>query len=116
MEIKKRPPSTGGSNTSENSVFQTVDPILCQLQEEKEKFEKTIVYVPLKWCGQLHYRAETVFKLNAESATKESKNITTLVSQYHSPQSQQVSYYTFNSIKLPCRILMKFNLVFDEKI
>lgn len=83
LEVVKRPSSTGGENTAENSIFEVIDPIIKRLKENGKEFPKTVIYVPLKWCGILHHR--TVTTLENEAA-----NFTDIVSQYHSPQSTQV--------------------------
>lgn len=70
----------------EDSYFKILDPILDTLEKEKIK-EKTIVYVALKWCGQLHHWAK--FEYNIESSYH-GDELGSLVSQYQSPQSQLV--------------------------
>lgn len=88
LSVEKRPPSTGGENTAEESMFKTVDPIIQELKTKMENYRKTIVYVPLKWCGVLHQR--TVTSIGNVTSDTEAESFSPIVSQYHSPQSQQV--------------------------
>lgn len=78
LNVKRRPASTGGNNTAQSSMFSIADIYLQELKETKLEFPKTVVYIPLKWCGILHERASAVFDVGA------------FVAQYHAPQSQQV--------------------------
>ncbi|XP_053383956.1 uncharacterized protein LOC123534117 [Mercenaria mercenaria] len=75
LEVKKRPPSSGGEYSAEESVFSCVDPLFKSLTQEETNFPKTVIYTQLKWCGILHNRAKYNFG-------------TQYVKQYHSPQSQ----------------------------
>ncbi|XP_053404947.1 uncharacterized protein LOC128558764 [Mercenaria mercenaria] len=75
LEVKKRPPSSGGEYSAEESVFSCVDPLFKGLTQEETTFPKTVIYTQLKWCGILHNRAKYNFG-------------TQYVKQYHSPQSQ----------------------------
>ncbi|VDI30438.1 Hypothetical predicted protein [Mytilus galloprovincialis] len=84
LEVLKRPPSTGGVNCTEDAMFKTVDPYLHKLKVEGINFPKTIMYVPLKWCGVLHHRATT---FQEEAGEEEMKPY---VSQYHAPQSKDM--------------------------
>lgn len=88
LSVEKRPPSTGGENTAEESMFKTVDPIIQELKTKMENYRKIIVYVPLKWCGVLHQR--TVTSIGNVTSDTEAESFSPIVSQYHSPQSQQV--------------------------
>ena len=89
MEVKTLPPSSGGDHSLEDSNFDILDPILKALKQEGIKFGKQIVYIPLKWCGQLHYRAQNEHKIESNVQGGE---LESLLSQYHSPQSQHVRY------------------------
>ena len=89
LEVCKRAPSTGGSHTATESMYEVIDPFLTELKNQTNNFNKTIVYVPLKWCGLLHYRASSQFLDVVHSFNSESK-LQTLVAQYHAPQSQEV--------------------------
>ncbi|CAC5396017.1 unnamed protein product [Mytilus coruscus] len=85
LEVRKRPPSTGGVNCTEDAMFQTVDPYLHDLKVEGIHFPKHILYVRLKWCGLLQHRT-TTFKEEVEE-----KEMKLYVSQYHAPKSKDVS-------------------------
>ena len=96
LEVKRRPPSTGGDHTVENAYQSVVDPILEDLRIQGHKFDKTIVYMPLKWCGLMHHRAMTDFihdhPDDKVQQSVDAQQLTCLVSQYHAPQSNRVSF------------------------
>ncbi|CAG2201777.1 unnamed protein product [Mytilus edulis] len=97
LSVEKRPPSTGGENTAEESMFKTVDPIIQELKTKMENYRKTIVYVPLKWCGVLHQR--TVTSIGNVTSDTEAESFSPIVSQYHSPQSQQLKAWITQDMK-----------------
>ena len=59
LEVKKRPPSTGGQHDVAFSFTSVIDPMLHQLRQEGKQYDRTIIYLPLKWCGYIHHRAVT---------------------------------------------------------
>ncbi|XP_052783086.1 uncharacterized protein LOC128219316 [Mya arenaria] len=63
LQVEERSPSTGGQNSAEDSVYAVLDKFLQKLKLKKQSFEKTIVYLPLKWCGLVHLRAKIVFDM-----------------------------------------------------
>ena len=90
LEVSHRAPSTGGQHIAADSVFQVADICLERLKEQTKDFTKTIIYVTLKWCGLLHYRANSQFLGDVTNSNNDSL-LKTLVAQYHAPQSQEVS-------------------------
>ncbi|VDI04411.1 Hypothetical predicted protein, partial [Mytilus galloprovincialis] len=62
-----------------------------------ENYRKTIVYVPLKWCGVLHQR--TVTSIGNVTSDTEAESFSPIVSQYHSPQSQQLKAWITQDMK-----------------
>ena len=95
--MKRRLPSSGGHNTVEDAVNETVDPILASLKVEGKHFPRTIMYMPIKWCGYVHHRAVTKFLADhPEEVTVQMPNdnrLTCLISQFHAPQTQGVSFF-----------------------
>ncbi|WAR28235.1 YR290-like protein, partial [Mya arenaria] len=89
LQVEERSPSTGGQNSAEDSVYAVLDKFLQKLKLKKQSFEKTIVYLPLKWCGLVHLRAKIVFDVGC------------MVAQYHAPQAQKVlfKYSTIEQMK-----------------
>jgi len=49
--VMKRPPSSGGEHTAEDSYSSVLSMILSQLFEDAAMCRKTIVYMKLTWCG-----------------------------------------------------------------
>ena len=83
--------STGLGHNAEESYESVLDPVLASLKQEGLNFERTIVYLPLKWCGHIHKRALNHY---LDSSSDEYPH---LVAQYHAPQTQEV----FNFIVSP---------------
>ena len=97
LDVKLRPPSTGGDATAEESYTAVMDPVLLRLMEEGQSFLKTIVYLPLKWCGVIHHRFLVKY-LGCEPDVKmPPSQAGDLIAQYHAPQSQSVSANLYNS-------------------
>lgn len=48
--MRQRPPNSGKGSNVEDSYAAVMRPIF----EDMERCPKTIVYVPLKWCGYLN--------------------------------------------------------------
>ena len=61
--MQPRLPSTGGTNTVEESVDEIIDPVFKELRERRSGSDRTIIiiYMPLKWCGYAHHRACTEY-------------------------------------------------------
>ena len=57
-------------------------PIFEELKEQGANYPKTIVYVPLAWCGELHYLAEKKYGVPPG-----------LIGQYTAPQTKKVNRY-----------------------
>lgn len=72
-----------GNTSVRASYFNIVDPILKDLQEDPSHFPKTIMYLPLGWCGQVHQRA--LYLLPDELHHS--------VAQFHSPQTPSMKEY-----------------------
>ncbi|XP_052806704.1 uncharacterized protein LOC128235959 [Mya arenaria] len=72
LQVEERSPSTGGQNSAEDSVYAVLDKFLQELKLKKQSFEKTIVYLSLKWCGLVHLRAKIVFDMKTSIADADS--------------------------------------------
>ena len=100
--MKRRPPSSG-SSTVEESVDEVVGPILSELAENN--LPRTIMFMPLKWCGYVHSRALLEYlehieapddgwvTLTQEDGSEEVIALKTLVAQYHAPQTAEVRFF-----------------------
>lgn len=85
IEVKMRPSSTGSHSSSEQSFLSVVNPIIRELTDKVDCFDKTVVYASLKWCG-----------LGYELATMMDEKMKPFVSQYHAVCSDEVrntNYY-----------------------
>lgn len=87
LDVKKRLSSAGGDYTAEDSVYAVADDLLLELQEKTTNFDKTILYVPLKWCGLIHERAMTIY------------GVGTYVAQYHAPQSTKMKAHILSDMQ-----------------
>ena len=69
-----------------------MDPILEELKTLRQEFPKTIVYMPLVWCGRAHRLACITLGLEL-TVPDEVVNgeLNSLVAQYHAPQGQKVN-------------------------
>ena len=85
LEVKRRPPTTGGDYTPLASFSEIVDPYLRRLQQEGPLFPRTIIYLPVHWCGEMHDRANVRFNLQAAT-----DDIIGPIGQYHAAQSKKV--------------------------
>jgi hypothetical protein len=92
LEVKSRPPSTSGA---EESIDAVIHPILAELRKQGVNFPRTLIYLPLQWCGYVHHAAVSKYlqdhpdEVTIQDA--DSSRLTCLVSQFHAPQSQGVS-------------------------
>jgi hypothetical protein len=84
--VKKRTPSTGGSNTAEDSYIGILQNLFAELVKASYSCPKTIVYARLKWCGFAYDFFHQQFILHGS----EKANIS-MVSQYHAPCKSSVS-------------------------
>ena len=50
-------PSTGATHSVEESYECVLDPFLEELEAKGAEFPKTIIYLPLRWCGHMHHHA-----------------------------------------------------------
>lgn len=57
LSVKTRPACTGSGRTVEDSYNVVMDPILSRLAFLGASMPRTIVYMPLQWCGYTHHRA-----------------------------------------------------------
>ena len=83
--MKDRPSSQGSGHSVEESYDAVLDPILSKLAEDGVNFDRTIVYLPLKWCGHVHKNALDRY-LDEETTLK----YPNLIAQYHAPQTSEV--------------------------
>ena len=82
--VKRRPPLSGGNNTSENSVDSVVRPLINELQANPEAFEKTVVFSKIKWCGYCHEEAIRPTPEGYDFGLEQ------YVAQYHAPCTSKV--------------------------
>ena len=106
LDVCKRAPSTGAQYTAADSMHEVIDPFLENLKRQTKDFNKTIVYVPLKWCGLLHYRANSQFLNDSSDSFNRESQLKTLVAQYHAPQSQEVSISNVVSLLICIHVIM----------
>jgi superfamily II DNA helicase RecQ len=78
LEVLKRPGSSGPEQDVSDSYFDVLKPLIDELSMNPDHFEKTIVYLPLVWCGRAHQFALTVLASELHG----------LVAQFHSPQTK----------------------------
>ncbi len=71
-----RPPTL----TAYDSYMEPVRPILEELTTKGDTCPRTIIYLPLKWCGEVHLEAQQKYGIKQSL----------VVSQYHSPQTEKV--------------------------
>ena len=94
LEVKRRPPSTGGNYTPNDSANTVIDPYLKELQLLGLSFPKSIVYAKLEMCGYIHDRAVTHFLADhPDETTIQTPNaveLQSLIQQYHAPQTSSV--------------------------
>lgn len=91
LEVKERPPSTGDVQASYNQVL---DPYFLNLQKDKTDFPRTIMYMPLKWCGYAHQRYLTKFEdLHINQSQEYTGSFSSILAQFHAPQTSEVSTY-----------------------
>lgn len=82
LSVKPRLPTTGGANTAQDSYEEAVHPIFSRIANEKEKAPKTLIYLPLKWCGTVHEYAN-LYAISEDLVKPE-------VVQFHAPQTVEV--------------------------
>jgi len=80
---------TGGDNTAEAAYVSVLEPLLQELKDKKELFPKTVVYTKLKWCG-------FAYDFFNRSLLGESSVDISMVSQYHAPCKDDVSFDIVN--------------------
>ena len=74
--MQERPPSLDAYI----SYMEPVRPILQELEATGVDCPRTIIYLPLKWCGEVHQEALKKYKIDDSL----------VLSQYHSPQTSEV--------------------------
>ena len=89
LQAKVRPPSTGNKTTDE-SMAVIIQPYLKELMKIGKNYPKTIMYMPLVWCGWAHNLAQSMCPAVTSTSTDESEYFPHAVAQYHAPQTQQV--------------------------
>ena len=94
INVNRRPPSTGGDFTVEESYTACLDPLLTELSEKEALFPRTIVYLPIKWCGFAHEHAIGFLKQCAgfiPRLAEGDQEVKSYVAQYHSGQTAEES-------------------------
>ena len=93
IDVRRRPANSCSGGTVLDSYMACLEPLLTELQEKEESFPRTIVYMPLKWCGYGHEQAlcfladSPAFQPVHEEDDDEVKSF---VGQYHAPQTPEV--------------------------
>lgn len=94
LSVSKRPSSSGGSHTAEDSFISVLKPLLDEIRNKGKLFPKTIVYMKLKWCGF----AYDYFNHELECVGEKSNANISLVAQYHASCKDEVNIL-FHRIK-----------------
>ena len=84
IQVFKRPSSTGGSSSVQQSYDALLDPIINGLKIQQQLYPKTVVYSKLHWCGYGHERAVRVERDGSPSLAAG------LVAQFHKPCTTEV--------------------------
>ena len=79
LAVKRRLPTTG-KHDSVDSYYNILIPLFGELQNNPSIFLKTVIYMPLAWCGQAHKLA-----LETLPTAMHAK-----IAQYHSPQTKDM--------------------------
>ncbi|XP_071109643.1 bifunctional 3'-5' exonuclease/ATP-dependent helicase WRN-like [Haliotis cracherodii] len=106
LEVKVRPPSPGSGHSVETSYETVLDPVLLTSRTDGIHFDRTIIYLPLKWCGHIHHRAITrSLLLNQENQETEQGSVEAslkcFIAQYHAPQTQEMKSLITQQMKKP---------------
>ena len=80
--VKKRPPNSGGDNSSQERMFSVLEPLAAELVKLGRLFPKTIIFAKLKWYE--HGREFVRRKLAAANCDSG------LMSQYHASCTSEV--------------------------
>ena len=79
LEVQRRVPS-GGKYTEFDSYEKVLQPIFGQLEKDPLEFPKTVIYMPLAWCGSAHKLAHIYLSCHLHD----------MVAQFHSPQTPKL--------------------------
>ena len=116
IEVRRRPANCGGGNTVVDSYMTCLEPLLTELQEKEESYPRTIVYMPLKWCGYGHEQAldfledcSTFQPVHQE----EDEEVKSFVAQYHAPQTPEVSLNILFNNRVSMQVLQSLIFVFS---
>ena len=76
------------STEADESFMKILTPIFEELVEKgSARFPKTIVYLPLKWCGRAHHAAQLFINEHGDGSLSGEDMV---IAQYHSPQAPEV--------------------------
>lgn len=80
MEVLRRSAFAGAGRDTIDAYVDVLKPIIDELEYEPQAFDKTVVYLPLVWCGRAHQLAVTLLSAHHHH----------LVAQFHAPQTKEM--------------------------
>ena len=91
---QRRPPNAGRGSSVEESYTSIIAPYIHELKEKREQCPKTIIYVPLKWCGFVNELGVRIMDSISSHGVPE-------IAQFHAPLLPEVKFYV-RKLKKKC--------------